>query len=239
MCIIIVGKGTAVPTEDVLEDCVISNPDGFGWAIVARHDDGTNRLITGRSMRDDTAIKEFLAAHSIMGERVLYSVFHARIATNGTTTLDNCHPFQVGDDEGTVLFHNGIMYECSRKDDPRSDTRIFAEEWLPELGGHQVLDRPNTRDLVEGFAVGSKLVIASVERDEPLILNEGKGQWIKNLWYSNQFGDTRPQRLRVKDGSVTRLPGVKITNSSEPMLWENDAWDGKTLKPFVAGAIAN
>lgn len=227
MCIIIVGKGVSIPDIDALEESCIGNPDGFGWAIVARHADGTNRLVTGKSMRDIDAIDDYTQAHRVLGERVLYSVFHARIATHGTTNLDNCHPFQIGDDTGSVLFHNGIMSECYEAKSERSDTRIFAEDWLPEFGGVPALvAKPKLRELVEAFAVGSKLVVASVDLDLPLILNEHRGTWNKEktLWFSNTSWRYSYPTTTIGNGGVYRdgrwQPNAPVATSS--VSWDND-----------------
>lgn len=186
MCLIIVGLGSDTPDRRALDDACFYNPDGFGWAIVAKHDDGTNRLVTNKSMLDTEAVDQYLGAMSLLGERVLYSVFHARIATHGTTSIDNCHPFPIAGDRDTVLFHNGMLSRCHAEGDPRSDTVIFASDWLPAIGGHKALANDYVRQMVSDFALGSKLVIASVELDVPIIINEGAGEWRKGLWFSNR-----------------------------------------------------
>ena len=186
MCIIIVGLGVECPDRDVLEDSCLANPDGVGWSILTVDDNGARRLITRKYIDDVRGVSEFLAAMAIEGDSVLYSVFHARIGTHGAVMEENCHPFPVGDNSGTFLFHNGIMPECHTKDDPRTDSAIFAAEWLPAIGGVNALARPQVEAIVKDFARGSKLVIVGTALPVPIIINEEDGEWQEGLWFSNQ-----------------------------------------------------
>jgi hypothetical protein len=182
MCLLIyMNPNTTVPFGD-LETASINNPDGFGWAII-----GDNTIHVGKSMNFNEAYAEFAEVRRAVPNTP--ALFHLRIATHGQTNLDNCHPFLVGGDHQTVLAHNGML---DIRGDHRSDTRIFAEEWLPTLGVAEWLDDETHVAEIEQFARGSKLVVLSVD---PLldkwayILNEHEGDWGEaernGIWYSN------------------------------------------------------
>lgn len=144
-------------------------------------------MVTRRYLKAEKAIKGYLAQVEREPETVRYSVFHARIATHGSLGVENCHPFKVsGDPDGSVVFHNGMLPLGGSKES-RSDSAIFAQEFLPGIGGVDALYNPYLAELVESWASGSKLVIASAALDLPLILNEMDGVWENDLWYSNEY----------------------------------------------------
>ncbi len=200
MCLLVFMEPNAtVPSED-LEVAAVANPDGFGWAII-----GDDTIHTHRSMSFNEALSTFEQQRKLMPDR--YALFHLRIATHGTTSLDNCHPFHVGGDHRTVLAHNGML---DIKGDHRSDSRIFAEEWLPTLGAAEWLDDPQRFAELERFARGSKLVVLSVDpllRNYAYILNESSGHWgeekhgRRGVWYSNYSYEWMPRRSYVSYGS--------------------------------------
>ena len=122
-------------------------------------------------------------------------MFHSRFSTHGDpSSVENCHPFIVGGDHRTVLAHNGVFHDAVRpaEGDPRSDTRIVAEEFLPGFG---TLRRRRTRLAFQRWMTpGNKVVILTVDprfRDHAYILNENAGVWDRGIWYSNR--DYLPQ----------------------------------------------
>jgi glutamine amidotransferase len=113
-------------------------------------------------MNADTSINRFLDMRGKYPEG--YAMWHARYATHGSMTVDNCHPFQVGVGNNlTYLAHNGILPIIEPKGDDRSDTRIFAEDLLPAIGGVTALDNPQVSNLIEDFTGGSKVCILTVD----------------------------------------------------------------------------
>jgi predicted glutamine amidotransferase len=118
-----------------------------------------------------------------------YAIWHARYATHGVKNEDNCHPFQVGDDADTVLAHNGVLDTFIGKDDKRSDTRIFAEDTLPKLGGVCALEDENLYRMIEGWASGSKIAVLTTNpkaQYQLYLINEKLGHWDDNgVWWSN------------------------------------------------------
>ena len=182
MCIIICGFGSALPTRAQLEYSCINNQDGFGWGVVLTD----SSILVGKSMTAKTAIDEYLTCVASNQDNVAASGFWARIATHGAMDLTNCQPFTVGDGSGSVMFHNGILPLYADKSETRSDSRCFAEEILPQLGGVAALGSQGVWDVVSAFAEGSKLVFLNPDPENPLtIVNEKLGHWVGDVWYSN------------------------------------------------------
>ena len=171
-----------------LERACEANPDGFGFAYLAR--DAIEYVNTFDSAE---AIREFEKFTKRYPNGV--GVFHARLATHGAVNVDNCHPFEV--DDYTVLAHNGMLPLTPDKGDTRSDTALFAQEVMPEW--LPWLDSPEIATL-EDWAAGNKVAILTTHkrlRDSIYILNESLGHWRDGCWYSNnsykpavKFGST-------------------------------------------------
>ena len=159
MCMLCVIPPNVIPSRQKLENSALNNPHGFGFAIVIPSE---NRIHVERTMNADTSINRFLDMRGKYPEG--YAMWHARYATHGSMTVDNCHPFQVGVGNNlTYLAHNGILPIIEPKGDDRSDTRIFAEDLLPAIGGVTALDNPQVSNLIEDFTGGSKVCILTID----------------------------------------------------------------------------
>lgn len=216
MCIICYSPAGTMPTELELVNCNSNNPDGFGWAIRTH-----SGIITGKTMDSDQAIDQFL---DLRQRHIGYdAVYHARITTHGTTSLDNNHPFTVGD-KRTVLVHNGMLPIDIAKGDTRSDTRIFAEQILPARG-LGVLDKPKARRKLEKWISGSKMVIMSTRKDlkqDTYILNESSGIWDNGLWYSNSTY-TYTNKWWLNYSTVNDPLDDALWCAGCDKVWENDS----------------
>lgn len=164
-----------------------NNDDGHGFAVHCG-----NNIITGHGMDFETVLEQFL---EVRKRNHGHALFHSRITTHGKTNVDNCHPFRVGGDSRTVVGHNGMLPIDVPIGDDRSDTRIFADTYLPSLGGVYALDDPETFTLLEKWATGSKLVVLTADewaQREFYILNENLGHWDKDgVWWSNKSYEYR------------------------------------------------
>jgi glutamine amidotransferase len=204
-----------VPSRDKLENSALNNPHGFGYAIAVPKE---NRIHTFRTMNADECINRFLDDRKQYLDG--YAIWHARYATHGSNTVDNCHPFKVGDDEQTYLAHNGILSVVEYQQDDRSDTRIFAEELLPTIGGVTSLDNAQVWNMLEDFTSGSKVAVLTVNpnaKHQLYLLHEEKGLedstgvwWSNNScylesWYSKYGSPTYAQKatsMLVDTGSI-------------------------------------
>jgi len=184
MCMLCVSPPGVTPSRDKLENSALNNPHGFGFAIAVPSE---NRIIVEKSMDADESINRFLAQRAIYQDG--YAMWHARFATHGSRTLENCHPFAVGHDDRTYLGHNGILpIEIPDKDD-RSDTKVFAEELLPRLGGVTALDDDYIWNMLEDYTSGSKVCVITVDpaaKHPMYLLNADSGKEDKSgVWWSN------------------------------------------------------
>ena len=185
MCMLCVIPPNVIPSREKLENSALNNPDGFGFAIVIPSE---NRIHVERTMNADASITRFLEMREKYPEG--YATWHARYATHGTVNVDNCHPFQVGiGNTQTYLAHNGILPVLEPTGDTRSDTRIFAEDILPTIGGVTSLDNEQVWNILEDFTQGSKVVILTIDpraKHQCYLLHENKG-WkdASGVWWSN------------------------------------------------------
>ena len=125
-----------------------------------------------------------------------YAIWHCRIATHGVKNEGNCHPFKVGDSSLTYLAHNGMLDLPMKPDDRRSDSRVFAEEVLPLIGGVSALDDDRVWTMIESWATGSKMAILTLDpkaKSNLYIINEKAGSWdTDGIWWSNTYHRPAP-----------------------------------------------
>lgn len=200
MCVLMVADGGFTPTKEQLEEGCRRNPDGFGYAVVCE-----GKIVVGKGMVADPVIEEFLTLRAMYPNNT--ALFHARIGTHGVKSEYNVHPFPVDEDGKIVLAHNGIIPVLSmrkKKEEIRSDTRIFAEDYLEKFGVEK-LDDPQMFDMVEDYlGKGNKVAILNVSdvlKDEVYIFNYSQGYTTqeKHVWWSNKsFEKQEPYKYSGK-----------------------------------------
>lgn len=178
MCIAIYCGADHTLTESELRRGWSANPDGGGFAYVDRF----GALTTYRTME----LESYLSAYDEAKDRNPGSAFsvHMRIATSGTVSKRNVHPFR--QDRATAWIHNGIL--PTRPIGKRSDTAVFVEDYLPQLGSLW-MDNPYLVSIVEEYCAGSKLVGITTNpkaAERAYIINEADGFWSGSVWYSNR-----------------------------------------------------
>jgi glutamine amidotransferase len=181
MCLLTFLPADVMPDTTALLNGAYLNDDGHGFAIVT-----DDHLIVHHGMDAEVIVDAFAAARHAHPHGP--ALFHSRFGTHGKRTVDNCHPFPVGGDERTVVAHNGVLPDAVQpaKGDPRSDTRIAAEDFLPTFGSLRA--RRTRQRLQRWMTTHNKMVILTVDRrfKEPAyILNENAGTWDGGIWYSN------------------------------------------------------
>jgi hypothetical protein len=198
VCLLTFLPAGVMPDTAALSNGAEVNDDGHGFAIIAG-----DRIIVRHSMTAAPLIDEFAVTRRAHPHGP--ALFHSRFSTHGAEHLANCHPFRLGGDARTVLAHNGVLPTAVQpnKGDPRSDTRIAAETFLPAFGSMRLR---RTRQRVERWMTpDNKIVILTVDRryrDRAYILNEDAGTWDAGIWYSNNgYLPYAPRRLGADDGS--------------------------------------
>src|SRR4051794_25370897 len=119
MCVIIWSPEGDVPTEHVT-NAMVRHQDGWGFAVST-----PKRVVTFKT----TNFKEFLKAwfNRVEGPVLL----HARTASHGRVSKENCHPFRMKNHSKLVVAHNGIIPSFGHA--TLSATRDFIERVLEPM----------------------------------------------------------------------------------------------------------
>ena len=206
MCIAILvpPKKMKYLTTEVLENCFEVNWDGIGYAYPEK--DGT------------TTIKKFMYFHEFLeaweddkvrNEEVPI-MLHFRATSVGTTDEDNCHPFVVHD--GQVFCHNGTIHKVAKDTAKKaSDTRMFNRLFLRELP-YGWDNNTAIKGLIEEYIGQSKLIVLNADSSYN-IFNEGKGEWVEGIWFSNGH----------HTGDYSRGAGVAYKSSTNVITYNNSS----------------
>jgi glutamine amidotransferase len=182
MCLLVVCEPNSTPKASDLHAGACSNPHGYGFAIVA---DG--QIISERSMSAKKSIARFIELREQYPSG--YAMWHARYATHGVKNEQNCHPFMVGGSDLTYLAHNGMLDVSIEHGDRRSDTRVFAEDVLPKIGGVSALDDDTIWTMISKWASGNKIAVLTLDPSAKhvfYLINENLGTWDdEGVWWSN------------------------------------------------------
>lgn len=235
MCLLVVCDAGSTPSKEELLQGACRNPDGFGFAIMAE-----GGIISERTMSAKKSIDRFLKLRAQYPNA--YAMWHCRIATQGVKNELNCHPFPVGGDTQTYLAHNGMLSLPMADDDRRSDTRLFAEEVLPAMGGVAALDNPQVFHILEKWATGSKIVVMTVDpaaKYNLYILNEKAGEWDKEgVWWSNTYH--RPVPEKTYPNYYARSSDYDYEYGYSQEFYRTHKWDNVTrsYQPIKAVVLA-
>jgi glutamine amidotransferase len=213
MCLLIVKPPTAtIPREHIIEGFQW-NSDGGGFAVA----DG-KQLLVSKGYKTGAALADAFEAST----RNLPAILHCRMATHGSKTEENCHPFMIG--ENWAMAHNGILSNVPMQDD-ESDTRAFVRWCLvPWHVKHGIeFDQPHVIEEVEKLSVGSKLAFLSKD-GRIAIAGEKAGHWSDGVWYSN---------ASYKSGIWSCTPKTigkgwrssKAEEEDESEFWLRGRWD--------------
>lgn len=131
--------------------------------------------------------RAYMAAFAKVGDHSPI-VSHLRITTVGGTTKENCHPHWVIPGKQAIA-HNGTLQSFSRlipKHDDRSDSKVLAEELLPNLPPNWTGNK-YLRKMVQDFIGYTNKVVILDAQGNLEILSELQGDWKdnKSVWYSN------------------------------------------------------
>lgn len=174
MCVIVMQPAGAELSGNKFRNCWSRNPDGGGFSYI-----GEDQKLTVH--KGFFEMKQMLEEYRAARERNPNSPFllHFRIATVGPVDSENTHPFWVRDD--LVMCHNGTINGFG--DNTRSDSYDFAQTVLASLpDGWE--DDATMGWLVER-AVGYNKIALLRSDGAVTLLNEKKGVWVGDLWFSN------------------------------------------------------
>ena len=222
MCIAIYQPRNVCLSDEELRTAWSNNPDGAGFAYVS---DG--RIVTYRTMHLRKLMRAYRDAVANHGASS-HMMVHFRLATHGTTTIDNVHPF--AQDAHTMIVHNGILPTPTIADG-RSDTATFVQDYLPRLGATW-FDDERLHHMVSEYCAGSKLIVMTTNPDAnygAYIINERTGHWDhRGMWFSNRSHEACSVRTRSWGG-----PRPTIDE-------DDDAWLVGALCPLCdADAVDN
>lgn len=240
MCVLIVCPPGATPSRTDLVACERANSDGAGFAVPH-----TRRVHVERDVDGVALLDRFLAYRRRFPDT--WAVLHFRWATHGSVRPENCHPFPVGGDPRTVLFHNGILPVDVPKGDDRSDTRVFADEWA-EYIGPDWLDDPAGFEGLEEWAGTNKLAVVTVDARYQFpvyIVNEPLGEWIDGVWFSNTNWQWSTRWSLASLSTAASRPSSRpssrddfvICESCARMIDVDDALDGLGACPACGACV--
>ena len=186
MCIAIGKPAGMAITEQILERCFDSNPDGAGFCVEV---DG--KLVVNKGY---FTFKDFYTAYAPYEN--LKALIHFRIKTHGALDEDNCHPFFVNDN--VAFIHNGIINSVPTHKN-KSDTQMFNAQYLQPIVtnyGENALKDPTISELLGKFIGASKLVLMIKGEEEFVFVNKSLGnQSTEGIWFSNY--SWQEQRVQV------------------------------------------
>lgn len=236
MCIIIYAPKGHIPKKH-LANSLKNNDDGWG---VMYADAGKVCIVRGMTPVDFHFHWKWIK--KLPGPKV----FHARIATHGAVDENHCHPFRVPNHNELAVAHNGVIIQQTGKSSGTgSDTMNFNDNILAHLPeGFQNLQVYH--DLLSDYIGYSKLVFMDGE-GQVQIVNEEKGSWHDENWYSNN--SFRDWNAKYTVGPYTRneTPSHSATTVPYTMFYDDgpeEVWSQKDLaylkdEEFRARALAS
>lgn len=142
MCIIAIkNSGVAFPTDEVITNMWVNNPDGAGFMYT--HD---GKVIIGKGFMNLDgylqAIHNILASDDIDPVDTPF-ILHCRITTHGGTCPECTHPFPITDNMAALrktlvasdigVAHNGIIRSVTPRDKHTSDTQEYIASVLAPI----------------------------------------------------------------------------------------------------------
>lgn len=181
MCIIVhIPTNQPPPSETILKGCYQKNPDycGFMWA--------ENEKVSVRRFRKfEEFYRTFLEEHRRVGGESPMTI-HFRLASAGSVSMDNAHPFKVSDQLAFV--HNGTINKAEMdKEYPNvhmSDTHKLNKFIMKHLPP-DFQDHPELMALLASFTSPSRLLIMRGDKKVSIIGDNVYGaNWKNGCWYS-------------------------------------------------------
>lgn len=180
MCIAALVKPGATVSDDNMRRMFNSNQDGAGIAYV-KHVGGKLDVVIDKGYFDSEQWIEAFKRAKDLKVKDSPILLHARIATMGRIDKANCHPFRIKDG---AMIHNGSLwysrngYSMSFE---KSDTREFAERCTNNFNYEDMMYDLEALENV----IGHNRMAFLFKDCRYIILNEKKGRWENDVWFSN------------------------------------------------------
>ena len=196
MCLLSYAPAHVRWNPEHLKTALKSNP--HGWGFMGKTASGDMLVAHGM-----TEAEMLLALPSFQD---LEACFHARYATHGLKTVNQCHPYKVLGD--LHMAHNGI-FNIPTPDPSKSDTWHMARR-LGSLGpdGLTELLTNDTKLAEYSKAVGCNKIVFMSPTIETIIVNADLGHYVDGVWMSNNA-----YKPHVWDkGGITTFTPKKVTS---------------------------
>lgn len=189
MCLIAYNPNGVMLDKDRMHLAFKNNRDGAGF--MWRMEDG--RIETVRGFMDFDEVWNWME----LLRNMPYAV-HFRFRTRGALTEQQCHPFEILNNEkdglDLVMMHNGTLSLKSYANDERSDTQLFADILHNEIRDWEdprdIFLTPVVRQLEKTIGSSNKVVLMG-SNGKDAILHEDFGFWQDRVWYSNRYSFAR------------------------------------------------
>lgn len=173
MCVIVYKSEQNNVDFNLLQDVVISNPDGLGVAIYTNNRWKVYKYLTPT----DKDLKDLV--DKLEGKK---AVIHARIATSGGVIENNLHPFK---GKNYTLFHNGIIPDLNGILSKHSDTRLLSKM----IDSLKITD---VKELLKNLAKNTNSKFALIDNNTNKVYLIGhyqahKGLQCSNLYFTYQY----------------------------------------------------
>lgn len=182
MCVLIVkNSGVKMPSNNILNACAISNPDGFGIA-------------TPETLFKTLNKDEFLSkCKEITPETP--AIIHCRLATHGSVKTENCHPFEF---KNWVFAHNGILHNIIPFKDKTDSETAFLQIFMPLIIANKGITKNVSEAIgcIKGFA--NKFAFMNKENGKIYTFGEFTRQ--NGVLYSNTRWRVNLQQKRPNFG---------------------------------------
>lgn len=202
MCIICAkAKGVKRPTDKQIDNMMAANPHGFGLATFE------NGQIVVRKTMDAKQYKEWATAVP----KDVPAIYHMRIATHGSISEKNCHPF-LSDNGQWAFAHNGILSIKNEGDMTDSET-FFRRLAMPLLDAGYLPGSDEFDKMVECVIETSKFAFMD---------NFGRitlyGKWLKSgkLYFSNSTYEDQYYYPSCYDDVSTWYDDKEYANVNDP-----------------------
>lgn len=178
MCIAALVKPGATVPDATLHKMANANRNGVGIGYVMVNEKGASEVCIEKGLFNSQMwVDKFRAIQKAAPDSPV--LLHARIATLGRVTRDNCHPFNIKDG---ALIHNGMLWSSyDGYNALKSDTREFAERMHNNFVYEDIMF---DKKAIEESISYNKIVLLFKDK-RYIILNESLGEWRDDVWFSN------------------------------------------------------